>query len=133
MGSQITVHKMQANVLVDSNEFVFIPSVTESTLQSTYNTTNYYCCCSYYYYYYTTPYHNHFTALFRDHPGEPVPDENFWTLWRKGRLTEADTPTLRLGATLPGLSSAHLHHPQFFKGRMPFLLPNKQCQSTECN
>jgi len=33
---------------------------------------------------------NRFTALFRDHPGEPVPEENFWTLWCKGRLTEAD-------------------------------------------
>jgi len=38
----------------------------------------------------TTPNHNRFTALFRDHPGEPVPEENFWTLWCKGRLTEAD-------------------------------------------
>jgi len=39
------------------------------------------------------PHHNHnrFTALFRDHPGELVPEENFWTLWCKGRLTEADT------------------------------------------
>ena len=27
--------------------------------------------------------------FFRDHPLEPVPEENFWTLWRKGRLTEA--------------------------------------------
>jgi len=42
--------------------------------------------------------------------GEPVPEENFWTLWCKGRLTEADTLTIRLGAT----SSAHLHHPPFF-------------------
>jgi len=42
--------------------------------------------------------HNRFTALFRDHPGEPVPEENFWTLWCKRRLTEADTPTIRLGA-----------------------------------
>ena len=38
-------------------------------------------------------------AFFRDHPGEPVPEEKFWTLWCKGRLTEADTPTIRLGAT----------------------------------
>ena len=31
----------------------------------------------------------------RDHPGEPVPEENFWTLWRKGRLlTEADVDQL---------------------------------------
>jgi len=42
----------------------------------------------------------------RDHPGEPVPEENFWTLWCKGRLTEADTETIRLGATPSGLSSA---------------------------
>jgi len=46
----------------------------------------------------------------RDHPGEPVPEENFWTLWCKGRLTEANTPTIRLGATPSGLTSAHLHH-----------------------
>jgi len=23
-----------------------------------------------------------------DHPGELVPEQNFWTLWCKGRLTE---------------------------------------------
>jgi len=65
--------------------------------------------------------------------GEPVPEENFWTLWCKGRLTGADTPAIRLGATPSGLTSAHLHHPPFFTGRMPFLLPNQQCQSTEGN
>jgi len=62
------------------------------------------------------PYHNT-TALrtfFRDHPGKLVPEENFWTLWCKGRLTEADTPTIRLGATPSGLTSAHLHHPLIF-------------------
>jgi len=40
-----------------------------------------------------------------------VPEENFWTLWCKGRLTEADTETIWLGATPSGLTSAHLHHP----------------------
>jgi len=54
------------------------------------------------------------TAILRaflwDHPGEPVPEENFWTLWCKGRLTEADTQTIRLGATPSGLTSDHLHH-----------------------
>ena len=69
--------------------------------------------------------------FFWDHPGEPVPEENFWTLWCKGRLTEADTQTIQLGATPSRLTSAHLHHPPFFTGRMPFLLPNQQCQSTE--
>jgi len=29
--------------------------------------------------------------FFWDHPGEPVPEQNFWILWCKGRLTEADT------------------------------------------
>jgi len=61
--------------------------------------------------------------FFRDHPGEPVPEENFWTLWCKGRLTEADTLTVRLGATPSRLTSAHLHHPQHsFNGL-------QQCQS----
>jgi len=36
---------------------------------------------------------------------------NFWTLWCKGRFTEADTPNIRMGATLSGLTSAYLHHP----------------------
>jgi len=72
--------------------------------------------------------------FFRDHPDEPVPEENFWNLWCKGRLTEADTLTTRLGATPSGLTSAHLHHPAiFFTGWMPFLLPNQQRQSTEGN
>jgi len=49
--------------------------------------------------------------FFWDHPGKPVPGENFWTLWCNGRLTEADTLTIRMGATPSGLTSAHLHHP----------------------
>jgi len=52
--------------------------------------------------------------FFRDHPGEPVPEENVWTLWCKGRLTEADTSIMWLGTTPSGLSSAHLHHPPHF-------------------
>jgi len=63
-----------------------------------------------------------------------LPEGNFWTTWCKGRLTEADTPTLRLGATPSGLTSALLHHPPImFTGWMPFLPPNQQCQSTEGN
>jgi len=52
--------------------------------------------------------------FFRNHPGELVPEENFWTVWCKGRLTETNTPTIQLGATPSELSSAHLHHPPFF-------------------
>jgi len=44
--------------------------------------------------------HHHTTVLwpfFRDHLGEPVPEENFWSLWCKGRLTgrQTDHPTGR--------------------------------------
>ena len=46
----------------------------------------------------TTP-HNRFTAFFRNHPSEPVPEQNLWTLWCKGRLTEADTPTIPVSYT----------------------------------
>ena len=38
--------------------------------------------------------HTHTTILwpfFWDHPGELVPEENFWTLWRNGRLTQRQT------------------------------------------
>jgi len=69
--------------------------------------------------------------FFWDHLGELGPEENFWTLWCKGRLTEADTPAIRMGATPSRQSSAHLHHPPFFTGRIPFLPPNQQCQITE--
>ena len=65
----------------------------------------------------TTPHHTTtvLQPFFWDHPGEPVPEENFWTLWCKGRPTEADTPTIQLGATPSGLvTSAHLHHPPHF-------------------
>jgi len=52
--------------------------------------------------------------FFRVYPGEPVPVENFWTLWCKEKLTEADTPTIWLGATPSELTSAHLHQPPIF-------------------
>ena len=62
--------------------------------------------------------------VFWDHPGEPVPEENFWTLWCNGRLTEADTPTMCLGATPSGLISAHLHHPAILlQARCPSYRP----------
>ena len=82
--------------------------------------------------------HHHTTTVlrpfFRDHLGEPVPEENFWTLWYMGRLTEADTPTIWLGTTPSGLTSAHFRHPPCFFYRPDALpAPNQQCQSTEGN
>jgi len=67
--------------------------------------------------------------FFLDHPGELVPEENFWTLWCKGRLTEAKTPTTQLAATPSGLTSAHLHHPPFFY--RPDALPATQPTASE--
>jgi len=78
---------------------------------------------------YKTHYYNCFAALFRDHPGEPVLEENLWTLWCKGRLTEPDTPTIRLGATPSGLTSAHLHHPNFLQAGCPSCRPTNSVEA----
>jgi len=77
---------------------------------------------------YTTPHTTTIRPFFRDHPDEPVPEENFWTLWCKGTLTEADTLTIGLGTTPSGLTSAHLHHPPIFY--RPDALPAAQPQIT---
>jgi len=84
----------------------------------------------------TTPHHNRFTALSPGPPGWAGARRELldFTVQGKGRLTKADTPTIRLGAIPSALTSAHLHHPPiFFTGRTPFLPPNQQCQSTESN
>jgi len=65
--------------------------------------------------------------FFRDHQGELVPQEKFWTLWCKGRLTEAQT--IRLGATPSGISSAHLHHPHFLQAGCPSCHPTNSVKS----
>jgi len=44
---------------------------------------------------------------------EPVPEEKFWTLWCKGRLTEADTPTIQMGASPSRLSTKQCPPPPF--------------------
>ena len=84
--------------------------------------------------------------FFQDHPGEPVPEENFWTLWCKGRLTEklncimdhtdTDTPTIRLGTTPSGLSSARLHDPPcFLQAGCPSCRPTNSVKAlkAKCN
>jgi len=46
---------------------------------------------------------------------------------------EADIPTVRVGATPTRLTAPPPLQPAkvFFTGRMPFLPPNQQCQSTD--
>jgi len=64
--------------------------------------------------------HSHTTVLrplFRDHPGEPVPQEEifFWTKFMvQGKITEADTPTIRLRATPSRLISDPPPSPPLF-------------------
>ena len=55
--------------------------------------------------------------FFRHHPSEPMSEETFWTSWCKckGRLTKADTSTIRLSATTSSLTSTHLYHPPVFR------------------
>jgi len=78
---------------------------------------------------------NHHTTtvlrpFFWHHLGEPVPEENLWTLWCKGRLTEADTLIIWLGATPSGLSSAHLHHlPIFLQPGCPSCRPTNSIKA----
>jgi len=50
-------------------------------------------------------------------------------LWCKGRLTAADTQTIRLGATLSLLTSAHLHHPHFLEARCPSCRPTNSVKA----
>ena len=70
--------------------------------------------------------------FFQDNPGEPVPEDNFWALWYKGRSTEADTSTNRLGATPSVLTSPPSTILLIFFYRPDALLPpNQQRQSTE--
>jgi len=60
-----------------------------------------------------------------------VPEENFWTLWYKGRLTEADTLAIPLGASPSGLTSTtYLHRPLIFFYR-PDALPAAQPKTSE--
>jgi len=68
--------------------------------------------------------------FFRDHQGEAVPEENFWTLRCKGRLTEAVILTIWLGTTPSGLTSAHLHHPPYFlQAGCPFCRPTNSVKA----
>jgi len=51
----------------------------------------------------------------------------------QGKIMEAEAPTVLVGATPTGLKTPPTtpFPPKFFTGRMPFLPPNQQRQSTE--
>jgi len=79
--------------------------------------------------------HQHTTVswpFFLVYPGQPVPEENFWTLWtlrkiNRGRHTDhlAGRHSNRTYQCLPPPSS------NIFTRRMPFLPPNQKHQSTD--
>jgi len=80
--------------------------------------------------------HAHTSVLwpfFRDHPGEPMPEENFWTLWCKQRLTETDTPTIQLVATPFALTSAQLYHPPFLQAGCPSCRPTNTVRALKAH
>jgi len=49
----------------------------------------------------------------------------------QGKIMEAEAPTVMVGATPTGLTAPPPPQQDFFTGRMPFLSPNHQRQSTE--
>ena len=58
--------------------------------------------------------------FFPDYPGEPKPEEIFfWTFRVQGKITEADAPTIRLGATPSGLVSNPSPSSPHFYARCP--------------
>jgi len=62
--------------------------------------------------------------------GWVLPTPVFWIFMEQGKIMEAEVPTVRVGTTPTGLTPPP--SPQgFFTGRMPFLPPNQQHQSTE--
>jgi len=52
-----------------------------------------------------------------------MPEENFWTLWFKGRLTEADTETIRQGATPSGVPTSIIPHVFYRPDALPAAQP----------
>ena len=79
-----------------------------------------------------SPHHNRFTALFPGAPGRAGARRELLDFMVQGKINRGRYTVHPAGGSPSGLTSAHLHHPPiFFTGRMPFLPPNQQCQSTE--
>ena len=77
--------------------------------------------------------HTRLTALFRDYPGEPVPKGKTNLDFTEAR--DSEWQWNQLGHMQFCISLQTDNHtntpPLFFTGRMPFLPPNQQRQSTE--
>jgi len=76
----------------------------------------------------------HTTVLrlfFRDHPGEPVPEENFLDFMVQGKIDRGRHTDHPAGCHSIRTNQCPPPPSPIFTGRMPFLPPNQQCQSTE--
>jgi len=86
-------------------------------------------CCT------TIPHHNRFTALFPEPPGWAGARGELLDFMVQGEINRGrhtDHPAGR--HSIPtNQCPPPPHPPYFFTGRMPFLQPNQQCQSTEGN
>jgi len=68
--------------------------------------------------------------FFRDHPREPVPEENLWT----GKINRGRHTNHPVGHhSIRTKQCPRPSSPPFFTGRMLFLPSNQQCQSIEVN
>jgi len=72
--------------------------------------------------------HNHFTAVF---PGPP----KLLDFMVQGKINRGRrAPTIRLGATACGLTSAHLHHPPYFlEAGYPSCRPTNSVRAPKAN
>jgi len=116
-GANIVVHVIQYDIRGPFHEYIC------------YKTTSFrqFSTCEYHHH------HNRFYGHFSATTQVSRCQKRTSGLYGAREVTEADTPTIRLVATPSGLTSALVHHPHVFRGRMPFLPPNRQCQSTEGN
>jgi len=71
-------------------------------------------------------------ALFRDYPGEPVTDP-IWILMKQETVSGSGISwaICKFASRSRQITMPVPHHSSFFTGRMPFLPPNQQHQSTE--
>ena len=78
--------------------------------------------------------HTHTTVLrpfFRDHLGEPVPEEKLLDFIVQGKINRGRHIDHPAGCHSIGTNQCPHSPSPIFTGRMPFLPPNQQCQSTE--
>jgi len=76
--------------------------------------------------------HTRLTALFRDYPGKPVPERQVWILLKQVTVSGSGISwAICKSAPRFRQTTTPAPHRSVFTGRVPFLPPNQQRQSTE--